>query len=114
MLYEITFSDQEVMYGNLATNELDGMRELVEEYNKPFKLTPVDSSYLTEYCFPVTSKEWIGVYFTRRYTSGTRIPDFFWVTEGAFGNPREHKNLLQLFQSFFGDLPEDLDPFYAL
>jgi len=110
MLYEISFTDgSAAMYSNLATEELDGMRELVEEYNKPFKLTPVDSSYRTKYCFPVTSKDWMGVYFTEYYMSDTVVPIFCWVSENA--SSIGHKEVLKRFTHYFR-LPENLDPAY--
>jgi len=115
MLYEITFPDgRETVYEDLATDDLAGMLDLIDKYNKPFKITPSNSTYLVEYCFPVNETDWIGMYFTDHYTSDTSIPSFFWVRTDTPRDQREHKNLLKLFQSYFGDLPENLDPYYAV
>jgi len=114
MLYEITFPDQEVVYGDLATDDLADMLDLIEEHNKPFKITPSNSAYLIEYCFPVNDTDWIGMYFTDYYISDYCVPSFFWVKADTPRNPRENKNLLKLFQSYFGDLPENLYPYYVI
>jgi len=113
VLYEISFPDgSKVEYKNLASTLWAGLGVLVDKYNEPFKLTPVDSNHFTKYCFPANAGEWIEMHFTRHSTNNTSVPIFCWI-KYAMGH-KDRIESLQLFQSYFGDLPADLDPSYAL
>ena len=104
MLYEISFVDgSEAEYINLDTDGLGCLMELVDKYNKPFKLTPADNQYLTEYCFPVTETGWVTGYFTHHNPVFCRI-------KGISSGQLDQITTLRLLQSYFGDLLKDLDP----
>jgi len=112
MLYEISFVDgSEAEYENLASADWSKIRALIRKHGKPFKLTPADNQYLTEYCFPVVEDAWIKMYFFSN--TKNMIPSFLWVNELNTRRPIEIKELLKLFVRYFS-LPEDLDPSYAL
>jgi len=114
MLYEISFPDgSKVEYIDLVSVRWSELGTLISKHKKPFKTTPIEGGQRTKYCFSTSEGEWIGMYFTPHYANNTSIP-VFCVIKGISSNQVRLEKALQLFQSTFGNLPEDLDPSYVV
>jgi len=104
MLYEISFVDgSEAEYINLDSSSWVSFMDLIDKYNKPFKLTPADNQYPTKYCFPATKTGWVTGYFTHHNP-------VFYPIKGISSRQLKQSTTLLLFQSYFGNLLKDLDP----
>jgi len=119
MLFEFTNTSGEVKYLDLASNGRFFLKQTINEYNEPFKLTGLTKGAVPTYCLPINDTDWIGMFFNYYHTKGykkqpkrqaTCTLASFWVKANPAARYPTHRKICTLFTRYFGDLPADLGP----